>query len=101
MKLSAAAAAFGFLLFGIAVDAAVLATTTTTKSTSNAGASDAGSCTVSDFAQVSAAVKACSALTISGLTVPAGEFLDLTKLQDGATVTFEGTTVSQCGCVGT
>lgn len=64
-----------------------LATKTTTQ------AASATSCTVTEYASVSAAVKSCTSIALSGITVPAGDYLELTKLKDGATVTFEGTTV--------
>ncbi|KAK0713791.1 endopolygalacturonase [Lasiosphaeria miniovina] len=37
-------------------------------------------------------VRNCSNIVISGLQVPAGQTLDLTKLKNGTTVTFEGNT---------
>jgi polygalacturonase len=38
------------------------------------------------------AVASCTAITISGITVPAGTTLDLTKVKTGTTITFTGTT---------
>jgi polygalacturonase len=38
------------------------------------------------------AVSSCTNIAINGITVPAGTTLDLTKLKDGTTVTFSGTT---------
>ena len=58
-----------------------------------APASPAASCTVTDYNNLAAAVSSCTALTLSGIAVPAGEYLDLTKLKAGSTVTFTGTTV--------
>ncbi|KAL9115373.1 MAG: hypothetical protein Q9227_000694 [Pyrenula ochraceoflavens] len=50
------------------------------------------SCQVSAFSALSAAVSSCTALSLNSLTVPADTTLDLTKLQKGATVVFEGNT---------
>ncbi|KAF3025580.1 hypothetical protein G7054_g9827 [Neopestalotiopsis clavispora] len=72
--------------------------TTSSKSSSTASAatkttaSGASSCTFTDAAAASASKTSCSDIVISGITVPAGETLDLTGLNSGTTVTFEGTT---------
>ncbi|KKY29256.1 putative glycoside hydrolase family 28 protein [Phaeomoniella chlamydospora] len=50
------------------------------------------SCTFTSAASASASKKSCSNIVLDGITVPAGETLDLTNLADGTTVTFEGTT---------
>ena len=53
------------------------------------------SCTFSGATGAAAAMKAqasCATLTLSSLAVPAGTTLDLSKLADGTTVIFEGTT---------
>ncbi|KAF2757030.1 glycoside hydrolase [Pseudovirgaria hyperparasitica] len=52
----------------------------------------ATSCTVTEYASVSAAVASCTAITLKSITVPAGDTLDLTKLKAGSKVTFSGTT---------
>jgi polygalacturonase len=54
----------------------------------------ATSCTVASYSGVAAAVQSCTAITLSNIAVPAGSSLDLSKLQNGATVTFSGKTVS-------
>lgn len=41
---------------------------------------------------MASAVASCTAITISGITVPAGTTLDLTKVKTGTTITFTGTT---------
>lgn len=53
------------------------------------------SCTFSGATGAAAAMKAqasCATMTLSSLAVPAGTTLDLSKLADGTTVIFEGTT---------
>lgn len=50
------------------------------------------SCTVTQYADVSAAVANCTAITLSDIAVPGGQTLDLTKLKTGASVTFAGKT---------
>lgn len=50
------------------------------------------SCTFTDAASAIKGKTSCSAITLSGITVPAGTTLDLTGLKDGTTVTFTGTT---------
>ncbi|KAJ8970223.1 hypothetical protein NQ317_003769 [Molorchus minor] len=47
------------------------------------------SCTVTSYTEVANAVASCTDITISGITVPAGEALAMT-LQDGSTLTFDG-----------
>ncbi|KAH9105591.1 hypothetical protein AeMF1_018651, partial [Aphanomyces euteiches] len=49
-------------------------------------------CTLSGTYVSGTDVSSCSSVVISSLQVPAGVTLDLTKLKDGATVTFTGTT---------
>jgi polygalacturonase len=49
-------------------------------------------CTFTDAASAISAKADCTSIVLSGITVPAGTTLDLTKLTDGTTVTFEGTT---------
>jgi galacturan 1,4-alpha-galacturonidase len=52
----------------------------------------ASSCTFTDAAKASASKTSCSSIVISSMTVPAGKTLDLTGLNKGTKVTFEGTT---------
>ncbi|KAI1343760.1 endopolygalacturonase [Xylariaceae sp. FL0016] len=54
--------------------------------------SRASACTFTSAAAASESKSSCSDIVLSGITVPAGETLDLTDLNDGTTVTFEGTT---------
>ncbi|EXK77741.1 polygalacturonase [Fusarium oxysporum f. sp. raphani 54005] len=51
-----------------------------------------GSCTFSDASKAMAGQSNCTNLILNNVAVPAGTTLDLTKLQDGAKVTFQGTT---------
>lgn len=44
------------------------------------------------YSSASKSKASCSTIILDGLTVPAGETLDLTDLEDGTTVIFEGTT---------
>ncbi|KAF2824818.1 glycoside hydrolase [Ophiobolus disseminans] len=50
------------------------------------------SCTFTDAATAIKNKASCAAIIIKDMTVPAGTTLDLTKLKDGTTVTFQGTT---------
>ncbi|KAI9833590.1 MAG: hypothetical protein M1819_003543 [Sarea resinae] len=50
------------------------------------------SCTFTDAASATASKTACSDIVLSGIAVPAGTTLDMTDLNSGTTVTFEGTT---------
>ncbi|KAI1495512.1 endopolygalacturonase [Biscogniauxia marginata] len=52
----------------------------------------ASTCTFTSAAQATESKKSCSNIVLKGITVPAGKTLDMTGLQDGTTVTFEGTT---------
>ena len=55
----------------------------------------ATSCTFSGSAgaaSASASKASCATIVLSGVAVPSGTTLDLTKLTDGTTVIFEGTT---------
>ncbi|KAI1852643.1 hypothetical protein JX266_002184 [Neoarthrinium moseri] len=54
--------------------------------------SAASACTFTSAAAASASKASCSSIVLNGITVPAGQTLDLTGLNDGTTVTFEGTT---------
>ncbi|KAF2114335.1 endopolygalacturonase [Lophiotrema nucula] len=52
----------------------------------------ATSCTFTDAASASKSKTSCSTIVLSNVAVPSGTTLDLTKLNDGTTVIFEGTT---------
>jgi len=52
----------------------------------------ADACYVTEYADISAAVAVCSAITLDGITVPGRSTIDLSKLKTGAKVTFKGTT---------
>lgn len=58
-----------------------------------ANITSAPACTVTEYAQLSSAVKSCSDLTIFGLSAPPSSTINLQSLQTGATVTFAGKTV--------
>ncbi|KAJ5128152.1 extracellular polygalacturonase [Penicillium atrosanguineum] len=49
-------------------------------------------CTFTEAARASASKSSCSTIVLSDIEVPAGETLDLTDLNDGTKVIFEGTT---------
>ncbi|OTB05380.1 glycoside hydrolase family 28 protein [Hypoxylon sp. CI-4A] len=67
---------------------AALAAAVPTKTVS----SRASACTFTSTESIAAQKKSCSSIVLDGITVPAGETLDLTKLTSGTTVTFQGTT---------
>lgn len=50
------------------------------------------SCTFTDAASVVKGKTCCSTITLNNIAVPAGTTLDLTKLNSGTTVIFQGTT---------
>ncbi|KAI1210585.1 glycoside hydrolase family 28 protein [Annulohypoxylon truncatum] len=50
------------------------------------------SCTFTTTDALSSGKSSCTDIVLDGITVPAGETLDLTKLTTGTTVTFQGTT---------
>ncbi|KAK6207676.1 glycosyl hydrolase family 28 [Colletotrichum tabaci] len=49
-------------------------------------------CTVTEYADIANAVATCTDITLSNIAAPANSPIDLQKLQNGATVTFDGTT---------
>ncbi|KAF2635781.1 glycoside hydrolase [Massarina eburnea CBS 473.64] len=51
-----------------------------------------GSCTFTDASAASKSKTSCSTIVLSDIAVPSGTTLDMTKLNDGTTVIFEGTT---------
>src|SRR6478735_7944847 len=51
-------------------------------------------CSVTDYSGLATAVSSCTNIVLNGFQVPTGKALDLSKLKDGATVTFKGKTVS-------
>ncbi|KAF9892113.1 hypothetical protein FE257_002519 [Aspergillus nanangensis] len=50
------------------------------------------SCTFTDASKASSSVSSCSSIILKDIAVPAGKTLDLSKVEDGTTITFEGTT---------
>ncbi|KAI1095494.1 endopolygalacturonase [Rostrohypoxylon terebratum] len=50
------------------------------------------SCTFTTTDALASGKSSCTNIVLNGITVPAGETLDLTKLTTGTTVTFQGTT---------
>ncbi|KAB2581238.1 putative extracellular protein [Lasiodiplodia theobromae] len=52
----------------------------------------ADSCTFTDASAASASKSSCATIILSDITVPAGETLDLTDLEDNTYVEFQGTT---------
>ncbi|EKG17382.1 Glycoside hydrolase family 28 [Macrophomina phaseolina MS6] len=52
----------------------------------------ASSCTFTDAANASKSKSSCATIILSGITVPAGETLDMTGLEDNTYVEFQGTT---------
>ncbi|KAF2866740.1 glycoside hydrolase [Massariosphaeria phaeospora] len=54
--------------------------------------SRAGSCVLTNVAAVSKSKSSCATMTLSNIAVPSGQTLDLTKLNEGTTVVFAGTT---------
>ena len=50
------------------------------------------SCTFTDAASAIKGKTSCTNIVLNNIQVPAGTTLDLTKLKDGTTVTFQGTT---------
>jgi len=63
---------------------------TTTKASSTAKAATA--CTFTNAASAIASKKACTSIVIDAISVPAGTTLDLTGLNTGTSVTFQGNT---------
>lgn len=59
----------------------------------------AATCTVTAYASISAAVKACSNIVLSNISAPPSSTIDLQNLQTGAVVSFAGTTVCLCKSV--
>ncbi|KAI1388358.1 endopolygalacturonase [Hypoxylon trugodes] len=53
---------------------------------------DRASCTFTSTSTLSSGKSSCSDIILNSITVPAGETLDLTNLNDGTSVTFQGTT---------
>ncbi|KAI0850134.1 glycoside hydrolase family 28 protein [Daldinia vernicosa] len=52
----------------------------------------ATTCTFTSIDTLASKKKSCTNIILNGITVPAGETLDLTSLTSGTTVTFQGTT---------
>lgn len=57
------------------------------------GASAVTPCIVTEYASIASAVASCIDIVLSDIVAPASSSIDLSDLQDGATVTFDGTTV--------
>ncbi|ORY19440.1 polygalacturonase precursor [Clohesyomyces aquaticus] len=72
-----------FLVFG------VLASSVYTSPTSTLANAP---CTVTSYSNVPKAVASCTAIILDNVLVPGNKTLDLTKLKNGTTVTFSGTT---------
>jgi polygalacturonase len=68
----------------------IKAASTTTKASSTAKAATA--CTFTNAASAIASKQACTSIVIDAIPVPAGTTLDLTGLNTGTTVTFQGNT---------
>ena len=71
---------------------AAAATSSSAGAVSNASVTAASGCTFTDADAAIKGKSSCSSIVLSGITVPAGETLDMTDLADGTTLTFEGTT---------
>ncbi|KFY03600.1 hypothetical protein O988_01372 [Pseudogymnoascus sp. VKM F-3808] len=56
------------------------------------GANAATPCTVTEYASISSAVASCTDIVLSNIAAPASSSIDLSKLKDGAKVTFDGKT---------
>jgi polygalacturonase len=54
--------------------------------------SPSDACHVTEYPAIPAAIAACTAITLDGITVPGGSTIDLSKLNKGTKVTFRGTT---------
>lgn len=54
------------------------------------------SCTATKFVDIASIVKKCTHITLSNIHIPRKSKIDLSKLKNGTTVTFAGTTVSLC-----
>lgn len=67
--------------------------TTTAPTTSSQSASfSATTCTCTDYSQISPAVASCTNIVLSNIAAPNGSAIDLSGLQAGTTVTFDGLT---------
>ena len=75
----------------IAAVAALLTTAVNAIPTLASRADDASPCVISQISQVSGCLSSTS-IQVNNLAVPAGQTLSLTKLKQGTTVTFTGTT---------
>ena len=74
-----------------AVAAAFLRCAHAAPASTSTDAEATSACIISQFSQVSGCLSSTS-ITVSNLAVPAGQTLSLTKLKQGTTVTFIGTT---------
>lgn len=73
-----------------AVASSSLAATSTTSATSTA--TSGTPCVCTDYSQISAAVASCTNIVLSNIAAPNGSAIDLSGLQAGTTVTFDGLT---------
>ena len=76
----------------VAIKASLLLGAGTLVSAVPTGLDARASCTFSDAASAIKGKTSCTAIVLNNIAVPAGTTLDLTKLQDGTSVTFQGTT---------
>lgn len=67
--------------------------TSTTKTTKTSTVASP-TCTVTDYASISSAVKSCTNIILSNISAPPSSTINLEKLQTSAVVTFAGDTVS-------
>ncbi|KAI1764311.1 glycoside hydrolase family 28 protein [Hypoxylon sp. FL1150] len=66
--------------------------TSSIASASSTASTSSSSCTFTSTDSLAAGKDSCTDIVLDGITVPAGETLDLTDLADGTSVTFQGTT---------
>ncbi|KKK24237.1 hypothetical protein AOCH_001400 [Aspergillus ochraceoroseus] len=65
---------------------------TTSTSVSSTTTTTGTPCTCTEHGQISAAVASCTSIVLSNIAAPNGSAIDLSKLQTGTTVTFDGLT---------
>ncbi|KAL4739981.1 glycosyl hydrolases family 28-domain-containing protein [Aspergillus similis] len=71
-----------------ATSTTVSSTSTLTSTTTSTGAP----CTCTEYSQISSAVASCTSIVLSNIAAPNGSAIDLSNLQTGTTVTFDGLT---------
>ncbi|KUL85738.1 hypothetical protein ZTR_08527 [Talaromyces verruculosus] len=67
-------------------------TITTVTTSTQLVSSSATPCTCTDYSQISSAVTSCTNIVLSNIAAPNGSAIDLSGLQAGTTVTFDGLT---------